>query len=365
MIRVLQVVTKMGYGGLEAMIMNYYRHIDRNKVQFDFLVHRPEEADYHEEIRSLGGKIFNIQRLVPWSKSYKKALRQFFFKHPEYNIIHVHQDCMSSVILKIAKECGVPYRIAHAHTSNQDKNLKYPIKMHYKKHIDEYATKLFACGNDAGNFIFGSAPYDIMTNAIDTAAYRFNPRKRAEVRASFDVSDEEVLIGHVGKFRIQKNQSFLVDVFSDIVKKQNAKLIMIGTGEQFSSIQDKVERLKLSDKAIMTGVRADIADLLQAMDVFVFPSTYEGLPMVLIEAQAAGLPCLVSDKVSIECKKTDLVYQFPLDSSVESWADKALELSSIEREDKSFEIKQSGYDITENAVRLQHYYLDLAKGVTV
>ena len=364
MIRVLQVVTKMGYGGLEAMIMNYYRHIDRNKIQFDFLVHRPEEADYHEEIRSLGGKIFNIQRLVPWSLSYKKELKQFFLSHPEYQIIHVHQDCMSSVILKIAKECGVPYRIAHAHSSSQDKNLKYPIKMHYKKYINKYATKLFACGNDAGNFIFGSAPYDIMTNAIDTSEYTFNSRKRTEVRALLGVGDEEVLIGHVGKFRVQKNQSFLVDVFSEIDKKQETKLLMIGTGDQFSAVQDKVEKLRLSDKVIMTGVRADIADLLQAMDVFVFPSTYEGLPMVLIEAQASGLPCLVSDKVPIECKKTDLVYQFPLDSSARSWADKALELSTIKREDKSAEIKQSGYDITENAVRLQRYYMDLAQGVS-
>ena len=362
MVRVLQVVTKMGYGGLEAMIMNYYRHINRNSIQFDFLVHRPEEADYHDEIRQLGGKIHTIQRLDPWSKSYKRELQHFFLNHPEYQIIHVHQDCMSSVVLKIAKECGVPFRIAHAHSSSQDKNFKYPIKMFYKRLIKEYATKLFACGNDAGDFIFGNAEYEIMANALDTSEYTYNPMIREKVRNQLGLKNE-ILIGHIGKFRVQKNQSFLVDVFSEIIKRQKSKLIMIGTGSQLSAIKEKVFKLSLSNNVILPGVRPDVADLLQAMDVFVFPSTYEGVPMVLIEAQAAGLPCLISDKVPIECKKTELVYQFSLNYSAKSWAEKALELSSIKREDKSELIKQSGYDITENAVRLQRYYLNLAQGV--
>ena len=141
-IRVLHIVTYMGRGGLETMLMNYYRHIDRTKVQFDFLVHRDFEADYDAEILSLGGKIHHVSRLVPWSKSYQNELRTFFKAHPEYRIVHVHQDCLSSVALKVAKECGVPVRIAHSHNNNQDKNLKYLIKLHYMKKIPAFATAL-------------------------------------------------------------------------------------------------------------------------------------------------------------------------------------------------------------------------------
>lgn len=151
MIRVLQVVTYMGRGGLETMLMNYYRHIDRNKVQFDFLVHRDFEADYDKEILSMGGKIYRVSRLIPWSRGYREELKRFFRAHPEYKIVHVHQDCLSSVALQYAKECGVPVRIVHSHNSNQDRNLKYIIKRHYMKQIPQFATDFFACGKNAGD----------------------------------------------------------------------------------------------------------------------------------------------------------------------------------------------------------------------
>ena len=146
--RILHIVTYMGRGGLETMLMNYYRHINREKVQFDFLVHRDFEADYDSEILQLGGKIYHMSRLIPWSRKYKKELKQFFLKHPEYKIVHVHQDCLSSVALGCAKECGVPVRIAHSHNSSQDKNLKYLIKKYYMKKIPVYATDLFACSGE-------------------------------------------------------------------------------------------------------------------------------------------------------------------------------------------------------------------------
>ena len=163
--RVLQVVTHMNRGGLETMLMNYYRHTDRNKVQFDFLAHRDDRAAYDDEIESLGGTIYRLPRLVPWSGSYQRALNDFFEKHPEYRIVHVHQDCLSSVILKAAQKNGVPVRIAHSHSANQDRNLKYPIKLWYKRSIPQYATALFACGKDAGDWMFNGASYQIVNNA--------------------------------------------------------------------------------------------------------------------------------------------------------------------------------------------------------
>ncbi len=154
MIRVLQIVTYMGRGGLETMLMNYYRNIDRQQVQFDFLVHRDFEADYDQEIRELGGKIYRMPRLVPWNRLYRKKLKEFFREHPEYKIVHVHQDCLSSVALQCAKESGVPVRIAHSHNSSQDKNLKYLIKRFYMKKIPKYATGLLACSREAGDWMF-------------------------------------------------------------------------------------------------------------------------------------------------------------------------------------------------------------------
>lgn len=359
MVRILHVVTKMGYGGLEAMLMNYYRYIDRTKVQFDFLVHRPEEADYHDEIRALGGKIYHLGRLNPFSLLYKKSLAHFFESHREYQIIHVHQDCMSSLILKVAKECGISFRIAHSHSSNQDINIKYPIKAFYKKQISKYATKLFACGKDAGDFMFGSSAYEILNNAIDSKEYVFSKERYYRIRKQLGISENEVLVGHIGKFRPQKNQAFLVDVFSQIKQSYNSRLILIGVGETKSSIENKVAELGLQDSVIFTGVRSDIADLLQAMDVFVFPSIYEGLPVVLIEAQAAGLSCLVSDSVAVESKKTDLVHFISLNSGISEWADKTIQLAKNERKNTMNEIKNNGYDIVVNAQYLQNYYLGL------
>lgn len=182
MIRVLQVVTNMDRGGLESMLMNYYRHIDREKIQFDFLVHRQERAAFDDEIETLGGRIYRLPRLVPWSKSYLSALNRFFDEHTGYKVVHVHQDCLSSVILKAAKQHDIPVRIAHSHNANQDKNLKYPIKLWYKRSIPEYATNLFACGKDAGDWMFGGASYQIINNAIDVAAYTYDSTKRQEMR---------------------------------------------------------------------------------------------------------------------------------------------------------------------------------------
>ena len=241
-IRVLHIVTYMGRGGLETMLMNYYRHIDRTKVQFDFLVHRDFEADYDAEILSLGGKIHHVSRLVPWSKSYQNELRAFFKEHPEYRIVHVHQDCLSSVALKVAKECGVPVRIAHSHNSNQDKNLKYLIKLHYMKKIPAFATALFACGKDAGDWMFGGKQYHVMANAVEVKRYQYKPSVAEKIRNEWNISDE-LLVGHVGRFNPQKNHTFLIDIFYEIQKiNPSARLLLVGDGDGKKEIQEKDQR---------------------------------------------------------------------------------------------------------------------------
>ena len=180
--RVLQVVTNMDRGGLETMLMNYYRHIDRTKVQFDFLTHRQERAAYDDEIEALGGRIYRLPRLIPWSKHYLSTLDAFFAEHSEYMIIHVHQDCLSSVILKVAAQHNVPVRIAHSHNANQDRDIKYPIKLLCMRSIPKYATHLFACSTAAGDWMFRGAPYQLFANAVDTADFTFSTEKAAKTR---------------------------------------------------------------------------------------------------------------------------------------------------------------------------------------
>ena len=359
-IRVLQVVTQMTRGGLETMLMNYDRHIDHSLVQFDFLEHRDAVTDYDREIMELGGKIHRLPRLNPLSLGYRKALDRFFAEHPEYRIVHVHLDCMSAIPLQYAKKYGVPVRIAHAHSSNEAKNAKYPLKLLYKQCIPKYATHLYACGEDAGRWMFGEHDYAVLNNAIDTNAFAFNAEIRKQYRDAMGVDQSTLLLGHVGRFHPAKNHVFLVDIFSELVKLHpDSKLLLVGQGDLEQTIRDKVNSLGLSDRVIFAGVRSDVNALMQAMDVFVFPSLFEGLRIVAVEAQAAGLPCVVSDRVPRECEKTQgLVTFLPLEAGAERWAEQILSTARIERRDTSDQIKASSFDIRENAATLQQFYLD-------
>lgn len=359
MIRILQVVTHMNRGGLETMLMNYYRHMDRSRVQFDFLTHRGYDGDYGAEIRQLGGKLYHMPVLNPFSLSYRKTLGEFFDDHPEYKIVHVHQDCLSGVILHVAKEHGVTVRIAHSHGANQIRDIKYPIKLVYRHFIARYATKLMACGDDAGKWMFCGAPFEILSNAIPSADYSFDGGRKRIQREKWGIQPYELLVGHVGSFTIPKNHLFLLDIFQEIRKRTPAKLMIVGEGSQRTAIQDKIRKLGLEDDVIMTGLRSDVANLLQAMDVFVFPSLYEGLPVTLVEVQASGLPCLISDKVPIECKMTGAVQQISLNKAPEIWAERAMEASKMPRKNTYEEIRAAGYDIVENAKRLQNMYEEM------
>ncbi|OUN79917.1 glycosyltransferase [Flavonifractor sp. An52] len=347
----------MNRGGLETMLMNYYRNIDRTQVQFDFLVHRQERAAYDDEIESLGGKIYRLPRLNPWSRSYLNALNRFFVEHPEYKIVHSHLDCMSAIPLAAAKRAGVPVRIAHSHSSSQDRDLKYPIKLYYKRKIPAIATDLFACGDSAGRWMFGQNTFSIINNAIDAKRYIYNPMTREKERKKLGIRDNTLVIGNVGRFSYPKNHDFLVEVFYKIIGCCDAVLLLVGDGELRPAIEKKVQELGIEEHVIFTGVRDDVPNLMQAMDVFVFPSHYEGVPVTLIEAQASGLPCMISDGVPLECKKTDLVQQISLSEGPKAWAIAVVAAAKIPRSNTSKAIKKSGYDIVENAQALQRYFL--------
>lgn len=359
MVRVLQIVTYMGRGGLETMLMNYYRHIDRNKVQFDFLVHRNFEADYDQEILDLGGKIYKLPRLNPFSKTYLNKLDQFFKNHTEYKIVHSHLDCMAGLPLKYAKRNSVPVRIAHAHSTNQTKDKKYLLKLLFKMNIKKNATDLFACAQDAGIWMFRCNQFHVMNNAIDAKAYVVNIEIGKEVRQELQIPEDAFVVGHVGRFAPPKNHKFIVEIFSEVLKvKHNSFLLLVGDGELKKEIEILTSVLGIKNQVIFTGMRSDVNRILQAMDVFLFPSTYEGLPLSIIEAQAAGLPCLISDKVPIECRKTDLVRQLSLKESLSTWKDVVIDEGKVLKKDTFKEISNGGFDICNNAKWLEDFYLE-------
>lgn len=361
-IRVLHIVTYMGRGGLETMLMNYYRQIDRSKVQFDFLVHREFKADYDKEIEVLGGRIYRLPKLNPFDPKYLNLLEQFFQEHSEYKIVHSHLDCMAGIPLKYAKKYGVPVRIAHAHTSNQTRDKKYLLKLLFKRNIKECASHLFACGEDAGIWMFRTKEFHVLNNAINARGYVYDVESRKTIRKKLGISEDTLVLGHVGRFAVPKNHKFILEIFEAISKQKiTAKLLLIGDGELRSEIENLAKDKGLEKDIIFTGICSNVSEMLQAMDVFVFPSLYEGLPVSIVEAQAAGLPCLISDKVPIECKKTELVQQIKLEEGASVWAAQVCKAAEIQRRDTYEEIKESGFDIAANALWLEQFYLNVNK----
>lgn len=358
-IRVLHVVTYMGFGGLETMIMNYYRNIDRTKVQFDFLTHRLEKAAYDDEIEKLGGKIYHLPKLNPFSPYYIKKLNEFFIEHKEYDIVHCHQDCLSGVVLKYAKKNGVKFTIAHAHSSNQNKNLKYLIKLLEKKKIKKYADYLFACSKKAGEWMFETNNFEVLNNAIDIDLYNYNEEKSLYMKKKLGI-EEKFVIGHVGSFYYPKNHKFIIKLFNEIcTKNSNTVLVLVGDGSLKDEIQNEVDKLGIKDNVMFLGHRKDVNDLMQAMDVFIFPSIYEGLGLVLIEAQAAGLKCIVSDRIPDEAIITDDIVKINLEDKLSYWVDRVLEnYPKYDRKNNKEQIEKANYDIKSNARKLEEFYLD-------
>lgn len=354
-IRILHVVTYMGRGGLETMLMNYYRAIDRTKVQFDFLTHRDFRADYDDEIEALGGKIYRLPNLNPFSRGYLGALDRFFGEHPEYRIVHSHLDCMAGIPLKYAKKHGVPVRIGHAHNSSQPRDAKYLLKLFYKRMIAGQATQLFACSEEAGRWMFGNADFRVLNNAIDAGKYAFDADIRSTVRRELGLPADALVVGHVGRFDPQKNHRFLVEIFEKM--PEDARLLLVGDGVLRPDVEQQAETLGIRDRILFTGVRTDVDRLLQAMDVFLFPSLFEGLGIVAVEAQAAGLPCLISDGVPMACKATELVTQIPLSAGAKAWAEAAKNAAGTSRRVTTGEIAEAGFDIAENAQWLEQFYI--------
>lgn len=374
--RILHVFTIMNRGGSESMIMNYYRNINRDKVQFDFLVHRPEDGAFDKEIKSLGGRIYRMDPInILKPQTYYKQLRSFFQNHPEYKIIHSHLNTFSKFPLKIAEEFKLPIRISHAHTAMEKakisdvfemkegykSTLKKFVKLFLRRDIHKYTTHRMACGEKAGKWLYGeNKKFEILNNAIDLKSFSPNGEIRKQYRTEYSLTGK-LVIGHIGSFNSMKNHSFLLKVFKEISKThKNATLVLAGDGGLRTAIEEECVSLGISNSVIFLGVKSDIPAICQMLDVFIFPSIYEGLPVTLIEAQAAGLNILASDSITREVDLTEDIEYLSISLPPKAWADRILEMHDGEKSNNYDLLASHGYDVITNARSLEKFYLSAA-----
>lgn len=362
-VRVLNLFTNMNRGGAETMVMNYYRNLDRSKIQFDFLVHREQRGIFEDEIESLGGRIYRMPPVHPkYFSIYKNKIREFLRQHTEYKIIHGHMSELGVLVYEAAKEFGIPVRIVHAHNAKMDWDIKALFRIYFKNRMKKSISHMFTCGEEAGKWLFGrknARDFVLMKNAIDYEKFEYNKTISEKYRKELGIHNKFV-IGHIGRFNKQKNHNFLIDIFSEIVKMHNESvLILVGDGDLRLEIDKKAEKLGIKDKVKFLGVRTDTEQLINSFDIFLFPSLFEGVPVTLIEAQANGLPCIVSSGVPVECDITKLVKFIPLDMGKENWAKIVLAYkNNVKRINTKQALINSGYEIKQSANWLSDYYLN-------
>lgn len=362
-VKILHVVGRMDRGGTEALLMSLLRTIDREKFQYDFVEQTQDVCDYDGEILSLGSTIYRCPHISPKNlRQYRMWWRNFFREHPEYRIVHGHSRGSGPIYLSEARKAG-RITIAHCHNNSHGKGLAGLIRYVWQLPLRHAAEYNFACSQDSGVSQFGkNGVFQVIKNGIQTEKYAWNPEIRAEKRRELGLEDAFV-VGNVARFVEQKNHKFLISVFAEIKKRQpNAKLLLIGQGHLETEVRQQIAQLGLENAVLFTGIRSDVHELMQAMDVFVLTSHFEGLGIVNVEAQAAGLPCFASAKViAPEVKLTELLRFIPLEKSAEEWAriilDNAIPVE--QRRDQSQAIIDAGFDIRTTGEQLNNFYLEV------
>lgn len=361
--RIAVIMGKMEYGGVEAVVMNYYRHIDRQKIQFDFIVDNTSSCPQKEEIEKLGGKVFFVP---PYQKIffYMRTLIGIF-KENDYAIVHSHINTLSVFPLAAAWFAKIPVRIAHSHsTAGRGEYKKNFLKYSLKPFSKLFATDYFACSEHAGRWLFGNRAYEqglvkVWKNAIDIDSFLFNEDVRIQVRKEFGI-DDKFVIGHVGRFSHEKNHKFLINVFKEVHKKnKNTCLMLVGEGKLFWKIKEQVQRLGLNEAVLFLGARTDVNRLYQAMDIFVLPSHSEGLGLVAIEAQTSGLEVILSTNVPAEAMLSGRGKYCELD--IIKWKEELLCVEGKENDRKVERriIIERGYDIGEAGEKYVRSIADL------
>lgn len=359
-IRILHVVVNMNRGGAETFIMNLYRHIDRTKVQFDFLTCK--EGVFDEEIMALGGKIHRIPYLTEAGhKGYISALNRFFQENSSYQIVHSHMDKISGFVLRAARLARIPVRIAHSHNTRSEGSIAARLYKWYSgTKVKSAATTYVACSQAAARWLFGgkAKSASIFQNGIPCEKFAFSSAVRSELRAELAISEESLVVGHIGRYAPQKNHFGLIDLFKQLqLTREDSVLLLVGDGPLRPAIEQKVKELQLTDKVKFLGIRSDIERLLQAFDVFLFPSHHEGLPVTLIEAQGSGLPCVISDHITSEVDMGIGLIQFFSLTDGASCVSKILESAKQQSRRIPFDaLAKKGYDIQITAQSAVEFY---------
>ena len=362
--RILMVVGTLECGGAESLVMNLFRNIDHDKFIFDFVTLSNQDGFFSEEIKKLGGKIYYFPKYKIYNGiSFRRKWKNFFKEHKgEYEIIHTHHSSSVAIILKIAKKYGL-YTVAHSHSAGWEKSIRGLLNRMFSKGARKVANYFLACSYPAGVTQFGKKVADdesrfkVVANGIPSDKYIYNVEIRNKIRKQLELSDDVHLYGHVGRFVQAKNHSYLLKVFSELLKKDpNSKLILLGNGELKEDIVTQAKSLGVYESLIMPGVVNTVNEYMQAMDYFIFPSSYEGLPVTLVEAQASGLKCLISKNISDDVVLTDLVESYSIDLDPREWANRILENINYSRQNTSELIKKAGFDINSSVEFLTNFY---------
>lgn len=356
-------------GGLEAFAMNMYRSVDRTQIQFDFLLTQVMDGDYEEEAKSMGANIYHLPPRNKGYFAYENAIKEFFFLHSsEYSACHLHASSLTSIgPLHYARKYGIPIRVLHSHNSTISHDLRFRplhIVSHYihKPFVKLWATHYLGCSDKALDWMYKYTGIrdkaQMCNNGINVDIYTYNENSRFKIRNEFCISEKELLLGHVGRFEHVKNQSFLLDILASLISNGiNAKLMLVGTGPLLESIQLMAKEKCIEDKVIFTGVRPDVNILMQAMDIFVMPSLFEGLPVTLVEAQSSGLPIVASDTISKNSDLTGTIVFKSLNENSDSWAKIIQDLTfSKKRYDNALKIKYAGFDSNTTMKQLVKIY---------
>lgn len=358
-IRIAQMMTDMNYGGVEMVVMNYYKYIDKSEVQFDFFVFDGSLIPQKKEIESMGGKVYVVPKYTH-PLEYEKEIQRIM-KKEKYLVVHSHMNTLSAFSLYGAKRIGIPNRILHNHsTSGKGEFKKNIAKYILKPFAKYYSTCYCACSKIAGNWMYGNkTEYKIFNNAIDLDKFAYDEKKRTEIRNELNIKNAKV-IGHIGRFCYQKNHDLLLEIFSKVLQiRQDCILLLIGEGELEQKIKNKAKIMGIEKKIIFLGGRTDAYKYYQAMDLFLLPSRYEGLPVVGIEAQACSLPCVFSKSITEEAKI--LASTVFVDDNIDEYVDAVICGLAGRRRDTHDEMRKAGYDIKLESKKLLDFYKEMVK----
>lgn len=350
--RILCLISCMNAGGAETFLMKLYRQIDRTQYQLDFCINVREKCFYEDEILSLGGRIFRIPSKSENRKEFTRQLTELVKKEKYESVLRITSNAMGFMDLKVAKKAGAKVCAARSSNSSDGKGWKPWLahrlgKLLYGKYVDvKFAPSDLAAIYTFGKKAYSSGKVTILHNAVDLSVFHYDPEGRERIRQEFGMEEDGLLVGHVGRFDPQKNHTKLLEIYAALAEKRpDSKLLLVGQGKLESQLRQKAQELGITDRVIFAGVRSDIPQVLSAMDVFVFPSLYEGMPNTVIEAQSAGLPCIIADTITREADITGLVQYLSLETVAGDWAQKALTAAVTRRRDTREDFEKHHYDI--------------------